>query len=146
MTGLEILFVLFIIAALYEACCMLINYIYDCMVYVCGGATTAELAREKQRRIDAMWAEEHAKEQRRERLALWRLKRGNDILRELQRVRELRCVQNHPHILQQTMAKQTVAKPLVGPVPEQDSGETEKERILNRLIRAGTAVPAHGRG
>jgi hypothetical protein len=75
-----------------------------------------------------------------QRLALWRLRNKNDTLRDLQRVRALRCVQNHPHILQQTIAMQTVAKPLrIDPV-EHDTPET----TLERLIRTGIAVPAHG--
>lgn len=174
MTGLEILFILFIIAALYEACCMLINYIYDCMVYVFGGATTAELAMEKQRRIELRLADlerqdaeremrqaqlrlaeeqRPAEEQRRGKpsltevvgraqLALFMSKMNKERETELQGVRALKLVQTHPRVVEQMMTKQTVAKPLVGPFPEQDSGET----TLNRLIKAGIAVPAHGRG
>lgn len=150
MTGLEILFVLFIIAALYEACCMLINYIYDCMVYVFGGATTAELAMEKQRRIELRLADLErqdaeremrqaqlrlAEEQRRGKPSLTEVVRRAQLARfmskmneekktELQGVRALKRVQTHPRVVEQMMTKQTVAKPLVGPFPEQDSGET----------------------
>jgi hypothetical protein len=147
MTGAELLLLFLACLFIEEAYRVISNYIYDCMVYVFGGATREQLAMEMQRRIDAILPEEPiqgaqqemrqaqlrlAEEAEEQRLARWRLRKKNDTLRELQDVEGLRCVQNHPLILQQTITTQTVAKPLVGPFLEQDSGETEEEARIRR--------------
>lgn len=79
-----------------------------------------------------------AEEQRRKQARLGR----PSISEAVRRAQQLTEEQTQAKVL----AEEQSAKPLVGPFPEQDSGETEKDRILNRLIKAGIAVPAHGRG